>query len=77
MSAQFSFYLTDEQVRAIKGITTTDDITFTADGTVKFIDWREYDVKVWTFHRDGSYVLEERGLDSDGWETYTFDKEDN
>jgi len=43
---------------------------------VSYINWGDHDVKVWTFRKDGSYVLEERDF-YDGWETYQFDKEDN
>lgn len=76
MSKQFVFELTDEQVTAIKGICTLDDITFHADGMVSYINWEDHDVKVWTFRKDGSYVLEERDF-YDGWETYQFDKEES
>lgn len=76
MSRQYVFELTEEQLTTIKSICTLDDITFHTNGMVSYINWGDYDVKVWTFRKDGSYVLEERDF-SDGWETYQFDKEDN
>lgn len=76
MSKQFVFELTDEQEKAIKEWTTLDEIQFHADGMVSWIEWRDYDVRVFTFRKDGSVVLEERDF-SDGWSTYKFDAKDD
>lgn len=75
MSNQHVFELTDEQVKAIEHWTTIQDVSFRKDGTVYWADWRDHDVRVFTFRTDGSVILEERDFFSDGWETYTFDTE--
>ena len=74
MSRQYVFEITDEQEKAIKEWTTLDQISFHADGLVVWANWRDYDVQVLTFRKDGSVVLEEREF-YDGWNTYTFDAE--
>lgn len=74
MSNQYVFELTDEQTKAIKYWTTLDQIQFHADGLVSWIEWRDYDVRVFTFRKDGTVVLEERDF-NEGWSTYTFDAE--
>lgn len=72
MSKQFIFELTDKQEKTIKEWTTLDQLSFDASGLVFWIEWRDYDVRVITFRKDGSVVLEERDF-SDGWTTYNFD----
>jgi hypothetical protein len=72
MSKQAIFELTDEQVKSIQEWTTLDEISYGADGTVFWANWGEYDVKAYTFRKDGSVVLEERDF-SEGWRTYEFD----
>lgn len=76
MSRQFVFELTDEQEKAIKEWTTLDEISISANGLVFWANWGDYDVKVYTFRKDGSVVLEERDF-SDGWSTYEFDAKDD
>lgn len=75
MSTQHVFELTEAQEKAIKRICNISDITFHVDGYVSYINWGDNDVKVWTFRKDGSYVLEERDF-FDGWSTYNFDAEE-
>lgn len=76
MSKQFVFELTDEQEKAIKEWTTLDEISISVNGLVFWANWGDYDVKVYTFRKDGSVVLEERDF-SDGWSTYEFDAKDD
>lgn len=67
---EFNFYLTDEQKEAIvnSGI-SLGELSFSAKGMVFATVWDEYDVRCYTFRKDGSVIVEERGLDSDGWQT--------
>ncbi len=74
MSNQYVFELTDEQTKAIKHWTTLDQIQFHADGLVSWTEWCFWYVRVVTFRKDGSVVLEERDF-AEGWSTYTFDAE--
>lgn len=69
---EFNFYLTDAQKLAIinSGI-ALGELSFSATGMVSATVWGEYDVRCYTFRKDGSVVIEERGLDSDGWQTQT------
>lgn len=67
---EWNFTLTDEQKQAIinSGIAYSE-LSFSASGMVFANVWNEYDVRCYTFRKDGSVVVEERGLDSDGWQT--------
>lgn len=38
-----------------------------ASGVVQAIIWHDYEVQCYTIYQNGGYVLETRGLDSDGW----------
>jgi hypothetical protein len=75
---QHVFELTDAQVEAIKRYCNIDEICFVGedkDRCVRWVDWREYDVRIYTFYADGEVWLDERDFDSDGWTTYNLDKE--
>lgn len=73
MANTFVLEITVEQERVIDKTLSWDDVQLKLDGTVQATVWSDYKVQCWTIHRDGSRVLEERDLDSDGWQTFSFD----
>ena len=73
MSRQAVFELTDEQVKSIREWTTLEEISYRADNLVCWYEFREYDVRVFTFRPNGDVVLEEREFHGEGWDTYTFE----
>ena len=67
---EYGFYLTDEQIEAIKSVgVELVEVSFTTSGMVTGTVMDEYEITCYTFRKDGEVVRESRGLDTDGWVT--------
>lgn len=67
---EYGFYLTDEQIEAIKSVGVEPvEVSFTTSGMVTGTVMDEYEITCYTFRKDGEVVRETRGLDTDGWVT--------
>ena len=70
LKKEYAFYLTDAQRWAIRDVSVSEsEVSFTATGLVQAIVWDEYDVRCYTFRKDGEIIRESRSLGSDGWVT--------
>ena len=70
MRKEYGFYLTDEQIEAIKSVgVEASEVAFTTSGMVTGTVMDEYEITCYTFRKDGEVVRETRGLDTDGWVT--------
>lgn len=70
MRKEYGFYLTDEQIEAIKSVgVEASEVAFTTSGMVNGTVMDEYEITCYTFRKDGEVVRESRGLNSDGWVT--------
>lgn len=69
---QITFTLTDEQMKALKHWGFEEQFQIHADGTVSVVLYRDHNIEVYTFRKNGDVILEERDFMSDGWETYNY-----
>lgn len=76
LKEEYSFYLTDAQRWAIRDMGLSEvDVNFSTSGMVHATVFEDYEVRCFTFRKDGGIVKETRALDSDGWETICMDAE--
>ena len=68
MRKEYGFYLTDEQIEAIKSVgLEASEVAFTTSGMVTGTVFGDYDITCYTFRKDGEVVKETRDLDGLGW----------
>jgi len=73
---QYTATLTDAQFKTIMRLGLKDDLSFHIGGMVSAIQFEQYEVTAYTFRKDGSYVIERRDFDNDGWDTEEFEAEE-
>lgn len=68
LKSEYNFYLTDAQINAIHDVGLgLAELHFTGSGSVSGIVWDDYEVRTYSFFRDGRIAKESRSFDSSGW----------